>query len=317
MSISKTTNTYAGEFAGKYISAALLTADTIDGGGIEVIPNVRHKQVVRTLNTDSIVYDASCDFQTGQGTITLDERIIQPKELQVNLDLCATSLTDTWEAAQMGYSAHKDLPTEFSDFLIGHVAAKVAQKTEQTIWEGDDTANNGEFDGLTTLLAADTTLPSGQDIVGQTLTASNILAEMRSVVQNIPSAVYGQEDLHLYISSKAFKLYLEALSGYGASGLGANGVNNMGPMFYTPNETAISIDGVKIFVARGLADNAMVAAQKSNLYFGTGLLNDAQSVSVLNMREIDGSQNFRIVMRYTAGVQYGTTADITAYGLGL
>ncbi len=38
------TTTYAGEFAGKYISAALLSANTIEKGGIEVKPNINLKK---------------------------------------------------------------------------------------------------------------------------------------------------------------------------------------------------------------------------------------------------------------------------------
>ena len=42
----------------------------------------------------------------------------------------------------MGYSAFDNLPPSFADFLIAHVAAKTAQKTEQNIWTGAD-ANDG------------------------------------------------------------------------------------------------------------------------------------------------------------------------------
>lgn len=58
----------------------------------------------------------------------------------------------------------------------------------------------------------------------------------------------------------------------------------------------------------------MVAAEKSNLFFGTGLLNDQNEVKVLDMSDLDGSKNLRFVMRYTAGVQYGIASDIVFYG---
>ena len=129
------TTTYAGEFAGKYISAALLSADTIEGGGITIKPNVKFKEVMKTLSTDAIVKDATCDF-SDTSTITLAEKILQPEEFQVNLELCKKDFHSDWEAISMGYSAFDELPSNFADFLIGHVAAKVAQKTEQTIWTG-------------------------------------------------------------------------------------------------------------------------------------------------------------------------------------
>jgi hypothetical protein len=95
------------------------------------------------------------------------------------------------------------------------------------------------------------------------------------------------------------------------SGLGANGTNAMGTQWF--NNGSLTFDGVKIFVANGLADNYMMAAQKSNLYFGTGLLADHNEVKVIDMADLDGSQNVRIVMRFTAGVQYGIGSDIVLY----
>ena len=57
--------------------------------------------------------------------------------------------------------------------------------------------------------------------------------------------------------------------------------------------------------------------KKSNLFFGTGLLSDHNEVKVLDMADLDGSQNVRFIMRYTAGVQYAIVEDIVSYGLGL
>ena len=68
-------------------------------------------------------------------------------------------------------------------------------------------------------------------------------------------------------------------------------------------------------MANGLADNKMVATTKDNLHFGTGLLSDAQEVRVLDMADLDGSQNVRVIMRFTAGVQYGVAEDIVTYGI--
>jgi hypothetical protein len=57
-----------------------------------------------------------------------------------------------------------------------------------------------------------------------------------------------------------------------------------------------------------------IAAQKSNLFFGTALMSDKNEVKVLDMADLDGSQNVRIIMRYTAGVQFGIIGDIVLAG---
>ncbi len=305
MSVSLT-STYAGEFSGKYIAAALLSASTLDSGAISILPNVKFKSVIQKGATDDIVKDASCDFVTNQGTLTLTEAVLQPEEFQVNLELCKKDLHNSWEAAQMGYSAFDNLAPSFAEFVISHVAAKVADKTEKNIWSGA-TANSGEFDGFTAKLTADSDVI---DVAAASVTSANVIAEMGKVVDAIPSAVYGQEDLTLYVSSNVARSYIRALGGF-ASGIGANGSDNKGTQWYNGGE--LSFDGINIFVAKGLADNTMVAAQKSNLYFGTGILNDQNEVKVIDMSDIDGSQNVRVIMRFTAGVQHVFGGDIVLY----
>jgi len=300
------TTTYAGEFAGKYISAALLSADTIEGGFITVKPNVKYKEVMKTLSTNALVKDAACDF-ADQSTVTLAERVLQPEEFQVNLELCKKSFRNDWEAVQMGYSAFDSLPPSFADFLIGHIAAKVAQKTEENIWQGTN-ATAGEFDGFEVTLEADSDVV---DVTGTTVTASNVITELGKVVDAIPTSVYGKEDLYLYCSSNVARAYVRALGGFGASGLGANGVGGQGTTWF--NGQDLAFDGVKIAVCSGMSDNTVVAAQKSNLFFGTGLMSDHNEVKLIDMADLDGSQNVRVVMRFTAGIQHGIGADIVLY----
>ena len=308
------TSTYSGQFAGEYIAAALLSASTIDDGGITVKSNIAFKEVIKKLATDAIVTAAGCDFNP-TSTVTLTERILQPTELQVNLQLCKYDFVNDWESQQMGFGLGQSLPPKFSDFLIAHVASKVAQNTEFNIWQGDTTAaSKNSFDGFEKLIAAAVTagdVPAGQALTSVALTAANIVEKLSDVVEAIPAALYGKEDLFLYISSKAAKLYVQALGGFGANGLGANGVQNMGTQWW--NNGSLTVNGVKIFVSPGLSDDKMYAAQKSNLYFGTGLLNSTQEVKVLDMADLDASNNVRMVMRFTSGVQFVIASDIVSY----
>lgn len=258
------TSTYAGEFSGKYIAAALLSGNTISKGGIEVRPNIKYKEVVKKVATSGLIVDSTCDF-TSAGNITLTERIIQPEEFQVNNEFCLTPFVSDWEAVSMGYSAYDKIPAKFSDFLIAHVAKEVAQKTEQNIWQGAN-ATAGEFDGLVTLAQADANTVK---ITGTTVTNANVVAEMAKLIDAAPSAIYGKEDLKLYVSQNVAQAYIRALGGFANV---TNGIDNKSQMWYSGQE--LSFDGVQVFLAEGMADNTMMLAQTSNLYFGTGLLND-------------------------------------------
>ena len=311
------TTTYAGEFAGKYISAALLSGNTIAQGGVTVRPNIALKEVIGKISTDDILKDATCDFDP-TSTVTKTERILEPTEYQVNLQLCKKDYINDWESAQMGFSAYKNLPPKFADFLIAHVADKVAQRMEQNIWNGSS-AVNGQFDGFATILENATGDDAVNDVTGTTVTASNVIDELGKVVDAIPQAVKPQEDLKIYVPSNVFYAYVRALGGFGSiktsgnepTAAGANGIGNQGTLWY--NNQNLNFDGISIFLAQGLASNVMVAAQASNLYFGTSLLSDHNEVKVIDMADIDGSQNVRVVMRLRAGIQFGIGSDIVLY----
>jgi len=310
------TTSYAGEFAGEYIAAALLSASTIDDGGLTVKANIAFKEVIKKLSTSALVTAAGCDFDP-TSTVTLTERIIQPVELQVNLQLCKYDFVNDWEAQSMGYGLGQTLPPKFSDFMIAHVASEVAQNTEFCIWQGDTAAaTNNSFDGFEKLIAASAAagdIPAAQQVaaVGGGLNAANIIAEMSKVVDAIPSSLYGKEDLFLYVGSAVAKFYVQALGGFAANGLGANGTNAQGTQWW--NNGSLTVNGVKIFVCPGMANNKMYVAQRSNLYFGTGLLNSTQEVKVLDMTDLDASNNVRMVMRFTSAVQFGVASDLVEY----
>ena len=305
------TSTYAGELALPYVAPAILAADSIANGYVTLKENVKKQIVLKKLD-GAVLQAAGCDFDAQTG-LTLTEAILAPDDMKVNVQLCKAEFRSDWEAVQMGYSAHDNLPKNFSDFLIAHVASKVAQKIEQNIWAGDD-ATTGEFDGFETLLSVDADLPAAQEVAGTTVTAANVVDELGSILDAMPSSIYGREDLVLYVSQNIFKAYVRALGGFGSYGLGANGFGNKGNLWYTSGQ-ALSFDGIPVAMCNGMSANTAILTYKENLYFGTGLLSDHQEVKVLDMADLDGSQNVRVIMRATAGVQYANVEDIVTYGI--
>ena len=299
------TTTYAGEFALPYLQAALLNPSTIRNGGVTVKPNVKFKQVLKKVAMSDLIKDGSCDF-TPTGTVTLTENILQPEEFQVNFTLCKTDFRDDWEALAMGLSAHDHLPPNLADFIIAKTAAEVATANETIIWQGA-TATAGQYDGFLARFAADGTVV---DVVGTTVTAANVIEEMGKVIDAIPASIYGKEDLFIYVPQNVYRAYVRALGGFGASGIGANGFEGRGNNQVLGD---LAFDGVKIFLAEGLPSNKMVAAQASNLFFGTSLMSDWNEVKVLDMADLDGSQNVRFVMRYTANVNYAYGSEVVYY----
>ena len=296
MSFSITSN-YSGEHAGQYIAAALKSATSLEY--LNVLENVKFKRNITKVAGADLVRNASCDF-ADSGTLTLTERVLDPKELQINVDLCKKDLLADWQAAQMRAGAHnRDMSGDFTAFVMSYLSGTIADAVESSIWSGAD-GTTGQFEGFLTattgLFAGDASV--GADSASGAYTASNVIGEIQDLVAAIPAQVYTKEDLYIYMNAKTYRFYISAISA-----LSAFPFNHMGQ--YTPE-----FEGVKIAVCQGMPDNEMVAAQKSNLFFGTDLISDHSEIRMLDMSSLDGSDNLRVVAKFTAGCQHGIGADI-------
>ena len=304
-----TGSSYNGQFAGKYISAALLSAPTIDQGGITVMPNIKHKEVLQNLTTSTLLADASCSFDVDGSTVSLSEKVLEVFDYQLNMQICRSQFHSNWQASEMGFSSFDELPKSFEDYLLAYAASKVAAEMEVNIWRGVQ-ATSGQFAGLVTLATADADV---NDVTGTTVTATNVIDELGKIVDSINANtnIFAKEDTRIYVSRNIMAAYVRALGGFQAT-IGANGVDNKGTMWYGKG-AGISFDGIPLFLAEGLAANTAMAAQTSNLFFGCSLLSDTQEARVIDVSQYDGSDNVRVIMRMAAGVEYGIGGDIVLY----
>jgi hypothetical protein len=297
-----TSSNFSGKAAGFYISAALKEAKSLEY--LTMIENIKFKSNIQKQALSGVLADATCDF-TDAGTLAMTEAVLEPKNLQVNLDLCKSTLLDSWEALQMRAGAGAPPPASFDDYVISYMAGVIADGTEGGIWTGT-AAGAGSFQGFVgtggyLLANQDATVVQVDNDGGAATayTAANIIANLQALTAAIPAAVYVKEDLHIYMSPKTFRLYISAVSTLGY-------INA-----YSMNKDYDAVfEGVKIAVCPGQKDDAMVAAQKSNLFFGTDLLSDATRISILDMAALDGSDNMRLVARYSSGVKQGIGSDI-------
>jgi len=301
-----TAGTYAGEFSGKILGAALLSASTLDAGAVTIMPNVRYKSVLQVGAWANVVKGASCDF-TATGALTLTEKVLTTKELQVNAELCKQDLVQEWQAVEMGFSAYAEIPNSFEEYVISRVAAEVANATETSIWAGASGAD--DYDGFQALALADGDVV---DVTASAITSANVIAQMGAVVDAASKAALGTADLTLYVSTNVARAYIRALGGFGTSGLGAAGIDNKGTSWYS-NGNQLTFEGIPVFVANGMGNNKMMLTPKSNLFWGTGLADDRNEVRFIDMADKDGSRNVRVIMRWTAGCQIGVGADLVYY----
>ena len=282
MGLTITSSSYAGEHAGLYISPALKQAKSLEF--ITMRENVNYKEVVNKVVGADLVKDGTCAFNEQSAALTLTESVLEVEQFQVNLDVCKKTLLSDWAYAQQD---------DFVAYATSYLATSIADSVENSIWQGN-TSTSGQFNKIAT--GSMTSSSAGGAFISGSGTG-NIITELGTLASNIPTAVYGTEDLFIYMNKKTYRLYLSAISA-----LSAFPFNHMGQ--YTPE-----FEGIKIAVCPGIADNVMYAGQKSNLFFGTSLNSDLTEISVLDMSSLDGSQNIRMVARWTAGVQVGVASD--------
>ena len=284
MALTITSSSYNGTHAGAYVSAALKTADSLEY--MTIRDSVNHKEVINKVAGADLVKDATCAFNENSATLTLTESVLFVEPFQVNLDVCKSTMLADWSYAQQD---------DFVAYAMSYVTSSIADSIENSIWQG--TGASGQFAALSTSGMASSSASGAY-------TAANIIANLQTLVSDIPAAVYGKEDLYIYMNKATYRLYIQAISA-----LSAFPFNHMGQ--YTPE-----FEGIKIAVAPGVANTHMWAGTKSNIFFGTstGLDMDFNQVKVLDMSDLDGSNNVRMVAKWTGGVQVGVASDFTHQG---
>jgi hypothetical protein len=295
------TSNYAGKVFGEYISAALKEAKSLEG--LTVLENIKYKENIRKMAGASLVVDATCDF-VDAGTLTMTEAVLEPKNLQINVDLCKGKLLSGWEAEEMKAGSFNRTAPTFDQYVLSYFGELIADSVEGSIWSGA-AANAGEFEGF--LTATTGAFAVNGNVVASAATAAytaaNIIENLQQLVADIPANVYGRDDLRIYMNMKTYRFYISAISTLGY----VNAYNMNGD--YVP-----VFEGITIQPCPGMPDNKMVAAETSNLFYGCDLVSEdtGASIKMLDMSNLDGSDNLRVVAKFSGGVQVGIGADVVS-----
>ena len=289
------TTTYAGREAAGYIRAAFLSNESL--AAVTFKENIEYKQVVRKL-VDSITFaNATCDF-TPTGTVTLTERILTLEKFQVHRQLCKNTFLIDWSAKE---EQNGNLHASLTDALIANVMAGVAARNEVLIWQGVN-ATAGQYDGFETLFLADGDV---LDVAApEAIDATNVIEEMGKLVLTLPTRVRrATEKPVIAVSSNVAEAYRSAILGLGG-----------GYYLYQGESVVMNWQGqYDVIECPGMSDDTMAFYQKSNLWFGTNLLDQWNTVAVLDMYQYDLSDNVRFAASFFAGVQYGFGNEIAFY----
>jgi hypothetical protein len=289
------TTTYAGELAGEIVAKALL--QNVSAQYVTMKPNVPYKSVVRKID-DTVTFAAgTCDF-TPTGTITLTERILTLEEFQVQRQICKKDFFIDWTTADVMSGR---VNTQIQDAIIGRLVGGIAAANETIMWSGVN-ATAGQYDGFETIIkAAPGTISAGSGALNDT----NIIATIWDVINTAPAAVKGAaEKPAIYMGQAAWEAYMQAqiADGNGWYLTGGPEVNRRFVGMY------------EIYVCPGMTANNIIFAQPSNLMLGTWQENQMNEVFILDMQNLDGSQNVRYGARFYLGAQIAVAEDITFWG---
>jgi len=290
------TTTYAGELAGEIVAKALLS--NVSAQYVTMKPNVPYKSVVRKID-DTVTFAAgTCDF-TPTGTITLTERILTLEEFQVQRQICKKDFFIDWTTADVMSGR---VNTQIQDAIIGRLVGGIAAANETIMWSGVN-ATAGQYDGFETLIKAG---GSGAVSAGSgALTSANIIATIWDVINTAPAAVKGAaEKPALYMGQAAWEAYMQAQIADG------NGWYLTGG----PEVSRRFVGMYEIYVCPGMTANNIIFSQPSNLMLGTWQENQMNEVFILDMQNLDGSQNVRYGARFYLGAQIAVAEDISYWG---
>jgi len=302
-------SSFTGKAASGYVSAALLSGKTLASGAIDIRDNIQYKEVIQVIGSNNnLLKPGTCDF-TSTGTLTTSEVILEPKEIQINMELCSKNFLSRWESLQMK-GVKSGLPKTFGDFILEHVVEKTSEAVESAIWTGT-TAGNLPFDGFETLAAADNDII---DVAKSAITEANVTTELQKVVSAIPNAVYGDESLSIFVSTSIYQSYIAQLAGFGAvnSSNATEGIDGKRQMWYNGSQKLFFL-GIPVVHCPGLTSTDMFAARKEDLVFGSSLYSELLQASILDMSTIDGSQNSRVVLRGSAAVAIVQPSQVVFY----
>jgi hypothetical protein len=289
--------TYAGELALPYIHAALLSGDTLAKGYVTLKEGVKFKAVLKKLSSGNLVQDFTCSFED-PSPLTLNEAILEVKDLKVNLEVCKTEFAKDWEAMQTGRGFINDVvPANFSDFLIGYAASQVAQNIEFTIWQGNVSGGSYQaFDGLEKKIKAVTT---STETTFLTMTVDNVIENIQSVLALLPEALVGNPDTKVYMNRATAQLYRQAIA---AAGYAFE--------FNAFKEFNMQIEGYDIYVCPGMTTGTIVVSKVDNLFVGVDANSDFAEVKVVDMSLTDASDNVRMAMKFRVGTAVGFGSDV-------
>ena len=274
--ITVTDNTYAGELALPYVTAAVTGAETIANNRCRLIEGVVHKAVVSNLNITDPIQAAGCTGADG-ANLSLTEQVLTLNDLMVKEVICRGTIFPTFVAAQGRMRRDGQIPPDFSQFLLSTVADKTGENLESLMWAADAGAvwglgllsNDGVIDeaGIDASAMADFT----EAVTVAAFDASNILGEMDKVFAAVAATpgILAKAGAGFYLSYEAFAFMQQAIAAQGTD------------LGYNRDLKTVTYLGYPVYPTAGIPNSADVIAftYPDNIVVGTNAYTGNESAA--------------------------------------
>lgn len=317
---------YAGTAASYMITRAVVGADTIQKGCIYVEDGIKKTRTIPRIEVSNFIQKRQAT-PTSQGSVTVDGKVLEPRDLMLYYEFNPRDYEQHWYAEQLSPTLlGRELPVTAENFMMMQTMKRLNEFFENAIWKSridydpdganvDPTTKGGAvadtaylyFDGLIKKLLDDNTTILATNPVALTGGASgNIVDKFKEAIGKIPAALlyrYGPGGIK-FLVSYADQLKYEAFlteSTYKNNDTTEKGINrfrgyNVEPLAGLPENTFLLV------VAKPEID--------SNLWLG---INSTEDNQLQLMRLQNNSEMFFVKGLFKMDTQAGFPDQIFLY----
>ena len=273
-------STYTDQLSTELVSAALLKTYSVSMMTV-MAGKTAGTSAINVLNSVPYIIDATCGFNsstvgpggaTGNTTVFSQiDLVVQSKMLKEQL--CPEDLRTYWLSSQLSPSAYAE-SVPFEEQIAKNKVANISAYVENTIWQGD----GANLDGLLAQATVANGCISGTGAgITLPLAVGSAFASIWGIINKLSNALKQENDLIMYMSYTNYQIAVQSLMAQGNALITqypniSNATGDSPSFFQWPGTN------VTLYAAGGISSNThIILAPKKYVYFGTGLLDDADN----------------------------------------
>lgn len=295
-------------------STALLQANPVEfysrlfgmesaSSNYRVLPGVKNKTKIANVLFDQLTQEADCAFTPTDSTVSAIEVDVCP--LSVQTSVCQYQLEQSWLADQMAKGSNSDMTVaSFMTYFWSQMSNKAHEEFALISWQGDaDGATSTYLDLCDGWLKRLCGLAGVIRVEQDTVTSSNVIAEMGAVLQALPNEVLVNIGANIQ-----FKVSPDVAVAYRIATASTNTTNNV------TTGLALTFLDIPIVVEYGLPANTIILSDKNNFIFATDIEGDIDSLQIVDFSKTTLDREIGARADYKAGFYITNPTQIVFYG---